>query len=250
MRTLFRILTGLVAAMIAAALTMVLFALPPTEFAGMDAAARGDRLFEMGALMLRAATHALIFCAGFAPIVVLIAEWQKLRDWSYYVVVGIVIAAGGFLAQFVSEAAAQPTILNNYALVAFVTTGAVGGLVYWMIAGRHAGARSAVETGVHSSSAAPVTSKTKPAAGKPVPPPAQAGERPAKDRGLGAKNTVETSVRADTTTGAPSGADDARTGDPTRTATSVPSAGTADTGKRQFKGSGTVPDSGAKREKS
>lgn len=141
MRRFLRIVIGFVTAMLAAGVSVVSFALPPSELVAMDEAARASRLIEMGGLVLRSATHSAIFSAGFALIAIVIAEWQNLREWTYYAVVGIIIASGGFLAQYASENAVEPTILNNYALIAFMTTGAVGGLVYWMISGRHAGRR-------------------------------------------------------------------------------------------------------------
>jgi hypothetical protein len=140
-RRLMRILFGFVAAMLAAAVSEVLFALPLSELFSMDKAARIDRLIEMGGLVLSAATHSAIFSAGFAPFAILIAEWQRLCHWTYYVFVGVLIALGGFLAQYASENALNPTILNNYALIAFITTGAVGGLVYWVFSGHNAGRR-------------------------------------------------------------------------------------------------------------
>ena len=45
----------------------------------------------------------------------------------------------GVKAQFESEVTGQPTILNAYALTAFITAGFVAGLAYWLIAGRKAG---------------------------------------------------------------------------------------------------------------
>jgi hypothetical protein len=82
-RRLMRILFGFVAAMLAAAVSEVLFALPLSELFSMDKAARIDRLIEMGGLVLSAATHSAIFSAGFAPFAILIAEWQRLCHWTY-----------------------------------------------------------------------------------------------------------------------------------------------------------------------
>ena len=141
MRRLLRTLSGFVAAMLAFAVSQVLFVLPLSELVAMEQAARAERVVEMGILVLRAATHSAIFSAGFALIAILVAEWQHLRDWTYYAMIGMIVSLGGFLAQYASENATQPTILNNYALIAFMTSGAVGGLVYWMFAGRNAGRR-------------------------------------------------------------------------------------------------------------
>lgn len=268
MRTFVRILAGLIAAMLAAAMTVVLFALPPTELVTLEETARGERLFEIGGLVLRAATHALIFCAGFAPIVILIAEWQRLRSWPFYVIVGVVIAAGGFLAQYVSENAAQPTILNNYALVAFVTMGAVGGLVYWMLAGRHAGARRSAEeveapadieadadteteTSTRTEADTVVVTEVATAAvplapsaagssgvkaGTPVPPAASAGVPTGQAR-------VQ-STKVASSTARPTPTDDAAAGtnNAAQPATSVPSAGSPQPAKRR---SAEDPDLGS-----
>ena len=68
----------------------------------------------------------------------MIGEWRGIGSWTYYVLVGIAIAVIGFLAQHASEAAGQASILNNYALSAFLATGFVAGLVYWLFAGRRA----------------------------------------------------------------------------------------------------------------
>lgn len=141
MRRFIRMVLGFISAMLAAGATQVMFAQPPTEFATLNDAARLDLLTEMGALMLRAATHTAIFCAVFAPMVILIGELQRLRSASYYVLTGILISLGGFLAEYTSENAAQPTIVNGYALTAFIVTGAIGGLAYWMVSGRNAGRR-------------------------------------------------------------------------------------------------------------
>lgn len=136
-----RIVLGFIAAMLAAGATQVMFAMPPAEFVALDEALRGNRLIEMSALMLRAATHSAIFCAGFAPIAIVIGELLRLRGWAYYTLAGIIMSLGGFIAEYASENAAQPTIVNTYALIAFVVTGAVGGFVYWIVAGHHAGRR-------------------------------------------------------------------------------------------------------------
>jgi hypothetical protein len=57
------------------------------------------------------------------------------------VVVGLLIAVGGFFAVSFFEVEGQPTIVNNYALWAFLTVGVFGGLAYWLVAGRRAGGR-------------------------------------------------------------------------------------------------------------
>lgn len=135
MRTLFRVLTGFIFATLAAAVTQVLFAFPPT--ATGDAAAWAQ---QAGMWALAAATHIAIFSFLFAFLAIAIAEWQGVGAWAYYVLTGMAIAIGGFFAQYATENASQPTIFNNYALVAFISAGSIGGFVYWLIAGRRAAA--------------------------------------------------------------------------------------------------------------
>ena len=135
-RTL-RVIIGFVVACLAAGLTIVLFVYTPVEIASERA---GDRVSEALLLALAAATHTAVFAAPFALIGAVFAEWQRIGGWLYYALVGVAIAAVGFMAQSWSETAGQATILNGYALTAFVVTGLVAGLVYWLVCGRSAGA--------------------------------------------------------------------------------------------------------------
>ena len=69
----------------------------------------------MGLLTLAAATHSAMFAAPFALIGAGFGEWQRIGSWMYYVLVAIVIAAIGFLAQYWAEAQGEASIVNNYA---------------------------------------------------------------------------------------------------------------------------------------
>jgi hypothetical protein len=138
---IFRVVFGLVLACLAAGLTLVLFVYTPLELAGLTANAAASRLGEAGVLALAAATHAGVFSAPFALVGVAFGEWRSLRSPAYYALLGVAIAAAGFFAQYHSEAAGDLSILNTYALSAFALTGLIGGLVYWLGAGRHAGGR-------------------------------------------------------------------------------------------------------------
>jgi hypothetical protein len=91
-----------------------------------------------------------MFSALFALVAVVIAEWLGKRDWIYYANTGILIAVLGFLAQWASEPTGQnwSVISSSYPLVAFLATGFVGGFVYWMWAGRFAGATANAATGL------------------------------------------------------------------------------------------------------
>lgn len=130
---LIRVLFGFLMACLAAGLVKVLFAYSPAELSGMSP----DRASQALSLTWPIATHMAIFSAPFALIAVALAEWQRWGDWTYYVVAGVLIALIGFIAQYNSETAAQgwTVTASNYPLIAFLTGGAVGGLVYWIFSG-------------------------------------------------------------------------------------------------------------------
>ena len=134
-RRILRVVIGFVLACLAAGVSMVLFVYTPFELAG-DLAS--ERVSEAGLLSLAAATHSAIFAAPFALIGAVIGEWQRIGSWMYYVLVTIVIAGIGFFAQFWTEAVGDASIVNTYAVTAFIVTGFVAGLVYWLFAGRYA----------------------------------------------------------------------------------------------------------------
>jgi drug/metabolite transporter (DMT)-like permease len=125
---------GFAAACLAAGLTLVLFIFTPPELIGPQS----ERLSEAGLLALAAATQIATFAALLALIGAGFGEWHRIGSWMYYVLVAVVIAAIGFLAQYWGEAQGQASIVNNYAATAFLLTGFVGGVVYWLFAGRFA----------------------------------------------------------------------------------------------------------------
>lgn len=148
MRRMFRVLFGFLIACIAAALTTLLFVVTPGELIGwLSLDDGGERFARFGLLWLAASTQSVLFSAAFALVAVIIAEWLNKRDWIYYANTGIIIAVLGFLAQWASEPTGQnwSVVNSSYPLVAFLATGFVGGFVYWIWAGRHAGRPAAVE---------------------------------------------------------------------------------------------------------
>ena len=130
-----RVIFGFALACLAAGLTVVLFVYTPFEIADLQS----ERLSEVGLMTLFAATHSAVFAAPFALIGAVFGEWQRIGSWMYYVLVAIAIAAIGFLAQFWTEADGEATIVNSYAVTAFLLTGFVAGFVYWLFSGRFAG---------------------------------------------------------------------------------------------------------------
>lgn len=133
------ILGGYVAACVAFAFVLVAFVFTPAEFSGADAGS--GRLSMAGFQLLASSIQVLIFAAPLALVATAMAEWRGIGDWIFYALVGLMIAGVGFLAQYVSELQGAPTIVNNYALTAFMTGGFVAGLVYWLVAGRTADER-------------------------------------------------------------------------------------------------------------
>ena len=127
--SLIRFILGFVAAMLVAGAVQVAFV------AGADllGGASGARLESLGLLVLLAATQSAVFSAPFAILGAVVAFWQPIRSVLYFAVIGIAIALAGFFAQYVGEAGPE-TILNRYALAAYVASGFAAGLTYWYVA--------------------------------------------------------------------------------------------------------------------
>jgi hypothetical protein len=134
-RTIIRVLFGFAMACLVAGLTKVLFAVGPQDLLSGNP----DSIAAMLILTAQFATVFAIFAALFAFLAAVISEWQGLRGFFFHASVGLAIAAAGFAAQYFGEPPNGPTILNNYGVAAFAVTGLVGGIVYWLLAGRHAG---------------------------------------------------------------------------------------------------------------
>jgi hypothetical protein len=139
--SLFRILFGFIVACLVAGVVKVLFVMTPAQLSTLPEDVAADRVAAGGLWALAIATHSAIFSAPFAAVAVLVAEWQRLRDWTYYALVGIALAMLGFYVQYNSESGTAPSIVNEYAFIAFLTAGFAAGFAYWMAAGRRAGGR-------------------------------------------------------------------------------------------------------------
>jgi hypothetical protein len=140
---IFRVLVGFVVACLAAGFAVVLFAVPPTEILNLPADVQADRLTKIGESGLFAAIWSLIFSFPFALVAAAIGEWRRIRSWTYYALVGLAISIVGLLTQHSAEQIGQPSIMNNYGLTAFITSGFVAGLAYWLLSGRLAGGSAA-----------------------------------------------------------------------------------------------------------
>jgi hypothetical protein len=161
MALIFRVLLGFLLACLAAGLSTVLFAYTPSDLANMQ----GDQANDKLALAMPVATQIALFSAPFAFVAIAFSEARRWRDWAYHAAAGMGIALLGYLAQYQSEAPSQSWSIaaSNYPLVAFLTSGFVAGLVYWLFSGRMAGMSSAAQPA--ASGARPGTSASQPKAG-------------------------------------------------------------------------------------
>jgi hypothetical protein len=134
-----RVAFGFALASIAAGLVTVMFVGAP-----LDALAQPANRFQQTAsqtleLALLTATHLGLFAAAFVLIAAGLGESFSIRSLPFYLIAGVAIALLGLTAQAASEAGGQSTILNNYAVTAFLAAGFFGGFVYWLASGQFAG---------------------------------------------------------------------------------------------------------------
>lgn len=144
LRTLARVVCGYLVAVLVAGIVTVAFIVTPSELLATPQGLVTERMTSTAILGLVAATHSAMFggLTLMAPLTIALGEWQRIRSFLYYALIGMAIALVGFFVQYWSEATGQPTIVNPYALVAMLTAGFAGGLAYWLIAGRRAGGYS------------------------------------------------------------------------------------------------------------
>lgn len=134
LRTIGRVVVGYAAACLAAGATQTLFVIDPTFLAGSAETTAGA-----GLLWMMAATQAAVFALPFAAIGIVLTEWRALRGWLTFVLLGSAIAVTAYAVAVAGETG-RSTLLNDYAFKAFLASGIVAGLAYWMVAGRRAGA--------------------------------------------------------------------------------------------------------------
>lgn len=139
----FGIVVGYILACLAFAVVIVSFVFTPAELASLPSGDAAERLSMAGAHALLSASQVAWYALLPALVAASIAEWRGIRGWPYYAIVAIAVAVVGFLAQYASELQGQPTIVNAYALTAFLVGGLAAGIIYWLIAGRKAGRQRA-----------------------------------------------------------------------------------------------------------
>lgn len=147
----FGIFAGYLLACVAFGAVLVGFVVTPAQLMASPSGEVGRQLANAGLLALSSASWAAIFASPLALIAAVIAERRAIREWFYYAIVAVLAAGIGFLAQYVSELQGAPTIFNNYALAAFLTSGIAAGLVYWLVAGRYTQRPRAASGGMASS---------------------------------------------------------------------------------------------------
>ncbi|WP_339086463.1 hypothetical protein [Hyphomicrobium sp. ghe19] len=131
---------GFVLASLAAGLVTVMFVTTPIDVLTEPIERLPKTAGETIELGLLAATHLGIFASVFVLIVAILSESFSVRSLTFYLFAGVAISMLGFVAQYESEVVGQPTtILNNYAVKAFLTIGFFGGFFYWLAAGQFAG---------------------------------------------------------------------------------------------------------------
>jgi hypothetical protein len=134
---LFRILFGLIVAAVIAGCVQVMFALTPAELA----VAGQDRWLIAASWALDTAIFSFIFAAPLVLLIGIFGEVLRVRSFAFYLLAGIFVALAGFAALYSNEGPTDPTLANSYAIATYLTTGFVGGLVYWLVSGRFAGGR-------------------------------------------------------------------------------------------------------------
>ena len=138
-----RVLAGFILACPAAAAALVLFVYTPAELASLPSDIGSERLSEAALFTLAVTPHVMLFTALPALIGIVFAERNDIGGLPFYVILGVAISVLGFLTQHFSEAPGQATILQNYALIAFLTAGVAAGFVYWLFSGRYAAGKAA-----------------------------------------------------------------------------------------------------------
>jgi hypothetical protein len=135
-----RILLGFALASLAAAATLVAFVYAPGDMSSLRTDLSSERLLAAGVFALEATPHVILTAAFPALLAAVFAETRKIAGWPFHVLAGSLTGAAGFFLQHLSEGPDPDGIFQAYALIAFLTAGLTGGLVYWATSGRFAAA--------------------------------------------------------------------------------------------------------------
>jgi hypothetical protein len=130
-----RAICGFFLACFAAGLTLTLFAFPPAAMK-MAIEDSSDAIVDLCLFALAVTQYCALFAAPFALLGVMFAERQGIRSWTSHMIAGMVIAGFAVLIRYASEAAGSPSIINTYAVSAFLAAGIASATTYWILAGR------------------------------------------------------------------------------------------------------------------
>ena len=133
-RSVWTIVSGLVLAVLAAALVAEITHLPLADWrsAGTD-----------GSHLLRTALSLSLFAIPGALLAIIAAEWFTLRSWGYWLFCGLLVAVLG-LGLLLSNGAnfdGMPSVISPMAALSGM--GLIAGLIYWYFTGQHSGSLAA-----------------------------------------------------------------------------------------------------------
>lgn len=140
MQAVVRVLVGLMAACLTAALVKILHVITPIELGSLQGPQLLARLARLAELVGLTALHQALFIVPLALIAAMVTEINRVRGPVLYALIGMSIVGAGFYLQHAGESAVR-TIVNPYAAQAYAIEGFVAGLVYWALSGRFAGWR-------------------------------------------------------------------------------------------------------------
>ena len=132
-----RVICGFFLACSAAGLTLTLFAFPPAALK-IPVAVSSDAIVDLCLFALAGTQYCAVFAAPFALLGVMFAERHGVSSWTSNMLAGIAIAGFGVLTRYANEATGAPSIINTYAVSAFLAAGITSGTTYWILAGRFA----------------------------------------------------------------------------------------------------------------
>jgi outer membrane protein OmpA-like peptidoglycan-associated protein len=129
-RSIWAIVTGLALAVFAAALAAKIFGVPLAE-------ARGGELPLWQ--LLRSCLPILTYILPGALTAILLAEARRIRGLSFWLGVGALLGALAFFTLVHGGRALEAAYLTSRTFLSMLAMGLLGGLIYWMMAGKKSG---------------------------------------------------------------------------------------------------------------
>lgn len=160
-----RIVLGFAAACLAAGFIQVLFAVTPAELVAAGEA-RWSAAINWALL---SSAHIAVFAAPFALISISASEWLGIRSFAYHTIIAMGIAVVGFGLILMTEAPSEASIVNSYAMAAYLTSSFIAGFLYWVLSGRLAIRRDNEELLAMEGQFRPSPSTSPPASSDPQP---------------------------------------------------------------------------------